>query len=1082
MAIKPLDDRLASMVKMDEEGGPTLEPSEMPAPLELGEPRLQTENAEMVAGLSSSLGGKLLEGLTKRGAKAAREPAIIPDKKPAAPPPGPPSVPVENPPIAPPPKVAPAPVDAAKMLEMEKSRKELIDSKQTLGAPSPTAAQEAAGVVETPISTMAFDNESMRATVMAASEAALKEEPSMSVRSIYMRAVNAGLPKAQAERILEGLPMESSVGGSELSKNLAGLVNLHDNSAKQLDDLFQKMANGELDDNGKLELRQQMAFHDSVVKSLKGVQVDIARSMNVFKRVRDAGPGLKQTDIRKVLDEVGGDDSLLRLASDYLNVPTRAGKNRLLEVGLGKRLSNSWMYTYQAHLLTNPESHGYNLVGSVLFGAAAPVERSLAVGIGAARQAFNVGSSERYYMADVLARLSGVQNGILDGWELAAHVARTGERATAKGDQPLEPLRSEYFSEAPVKTGNVLGLGLDVASMSATGLTTGIPVPVSPMLGGLMDFGRDVGRIPDISNNWIGKSVDRIGFLTGLPFRALAMADEFVGGVNARMQLHEEAWKFANDTYDRLIASGMSPDDATKETQRMTTALLNERPATLAADVESFRKQSTLMEEIDRSTKLGSFYYKLDHAFQIPALKVFVPFAKTITNLFIEGAARTPFANFVSPRFWDEWNKGGKHRDLAMSRIAIGGAAASSAAYLSMENRLTGPGPSAPEDKAALLAIGVQPYSFIYQTDEFSPESLDRLSRLTKVTPGAGPAQGLLFISYARFEPVSLPFAVGAGIGEYLKFHKGKPGEDNLLKLALAGSDAAGQYIANLPSAQGIGDIVSILRGRQEDGGRKVVDVFERMSRQYADFLFTGTPVVGFSNSSLVAKMERIMDPTIRSTKPMDEDVPPGLRAFAEQRARLMSRLPGVSAGVPAERDNLGRERKVANRGLDNYWNFIPTVSVTEGKRGKTDEALISIDHGISRPNDKWSGVSLSAEQYNRYKELYGQVIKLPGSADGIPRNLEQAIPVELESLRNDALMSGQTFGKGDAQKAVDALTSKYRRIAKMRMIGFDNSPQVGQGMAPDMTEFGLVGMKIEYPELAALVKRNKDFERIEGR
>lgn len=1111
MAIKPLDQRLASMMQESRADVPT-EPIDLPAPIDPGEQRIQTEEAELVAGigtrLSEILGGRLLKGVTEKGAKAAREPAIIPDAPPAAPtqaaptpaaqqpaPPtkaapqpkkvegaGAPAIPVEDPPVASPPKVAPAPVDAAKMLEMEKSRKELLENQATLGAPSPTAAQEAAGVTKTPISTMAFDDESMRATIRAASEAALKDEPSMSLRSIYMKAINAGLTESQADRILQGLPMESAVGGSELAKNLAGLVHLHDNSARQLDDLFQLMTDGKLDDVGKLQLRQQMAFHDSVVKSLKGVQVDIARSMNVFKRVKDSGPALKQADIRKILDEVGGDDALLRLASDYLNVPTRAGKNRLLEAGLGKRLSNAWMYTYQAHLLTNPESHGYNLVSNVLFGALAPVERSVAVAIGAARQSMNIGSSERYYMGDILARISGIQNGLMDGWELAAHVARTGQRATAKGDQPLEPLRAEYFSDVPVKTGNVLGTGLDIASMTATTMATGLPVPVSPMLGGLMDFGKEVARIPDITNSWVGRSVDKIGFLTGLPFRALAMADEFTGGVNARMQLHEEAWNFANKEYDRLIAAGMTPEDATKETVRMTTALLNERPATIAANVESFRKQSTLMEELDRTTKLGSFYWKLDHAFQQPGLKVFMPFAKTITNIFIEGAARTPVANFVSPRFWDEWNKGGKHRDLAMARLAVGGTAAYTFANLSMENKVTGPGPESPEDKAALTAIGWQPYSRIFQKDEFEPGPLGRLSTLTKVTPGSGPAEGLLFVSFARFEPVSLPFAVGAGIGEYLKFHKGRPDESDVLKLVLAGSAAAGDYITNLPAAQGIGDLVSIMRGRQEDGGRKVVDVFERLSRQYADYLYTGTPIVGFSNSSIIAKMERIIDPELRSTMPADQDVPHGLRAFAEQRSRLFSRLPGISAGVPEERDNVGRIRKVVNRGLDNWWNFIPTISVTEGKRGPMDEALVSIDYGISRPNNRWSGVGLSGEQYNRYKELYGQIVKIPGSADGVPRNLEQAIPVELEALRMDALISGQTFLKGDAQKAVDALVSKYRRVAKIRMIGFDDSPQMGQSMAPDLSEFGLFSPKIEYPELAAAVKRNKDFERIEGR
>jgi hypothetical protein len=71
----------------------------------------------------------------------------------------------------------------------------------------------------------------MQATVRSAAESVLKNEPSMSIRSIYMRAVSAGVPETHAERILQGLPMESSVGGSQLAQQVAGVLKLHDDSA-----------------------------------------------------------------------------------------------------------------------------------------------------------------------------------------------------------------------------------------------------------------------------------------------------------------------------------------------------------------------------------------------------------------------------------------------------------------------------------------------------------------------------------------------------------------------------------------------------------------------------------------------------------------------------------------------------------------------------------------------------------------------------------------------------------------------------------------------------------------------------------
>ncbi len=1083
MSLPPITQRLDELLSSNQ---PTEDPTnESFTPISEGEKNLENSEPVQVAGLgrlvelgtglitkpvqagaqfiSEAAAPEVLAPIVKKGVKSKVDPKVTPDPLPIAPTPPAPTVAAEVAPTIPKAE-APAPVSGERMMEQAAERERIIQAGGEPGAPSPTAAQAAAGVTETPISTLPFDNETMQATVRSAAESVLKDEPSMSIRSIYMRAVSAGVPETHAERILQGLPMESSVGGSQLAQQVAGVLKLHDDSASLLDNLFGKMAAGQLDDTGKLQLRQQMAYHDNVVKNLKGIQVDIGRTMNVFKRVQDKGPGFKPTDIRAILDEVGGDESLSRLAEAYLLSPTRAGKNKLLEVGFGKKLSDAFMFTFQSNLMTNPDSHAYNFVSGALFGPAAPIERTLAVGYGKIRQAIIPNADkDRFFMGDVLARTSGLANGILDGWDLLKHVVRTGERATAKGDVKINPLSAEAFSDVPVRVGNIATL------------------PISPILGGLSDFGKEIYRTPDLTNTWIGKGLDYLGLFHGSVFRAISGADEFIGGISARMQLHEDAWRFANTEYDKLIASGMTEADALKETQRLVAALMDERPATMAANVENFRKQSQLATEFDRSTKLGEFYWKLNDMFQIPALKVFVPFAKTISNVFIESSARVPGMNLLSPRFWDDYDKGGRYRDLAMARLSAGGLAVSTFAYLSMNNRVTGSGPSQPEDLAALEKIGYQRRSLIYKKDEISFANLSRLSQLTKITTGQGPLEGYIFISYARFDPLSLPINAGADIGDALKFHRGKPDEPMIMNLVLAGSGASAEYMTNIPAMQGIGDMVSILKSRQEDGGRKVVDIFDRLAKQYANYLFTGIPGIGFANSSLMAKMERLTDPTIRSTRPSEADVPLGMRFFAEQRAFVQSRIPYLSQSLEPELDSLGRVRKVENRGLDYWANYSPITSVTVGKRSLADEALVSIDYGISRPRDTWDGVKLSAKQFNRYKELYGQVVKIAGS-DGQERNLERAIPFELTQAREDAINAGESFTKGEMQKFVDRLTSNYRRIAKLRMIGFDPSPDAGQSEAANLDEAGFLDEKIEFPDLAKLVRRNKEFIRIEGK
>lgn len=1037
MAIKPINERLNEILpEGDVNAIPSTPSNEVNLnPVTPNEVEAQTEDIQVAGLLNPKLLSEVLEPLIRKGAKSKREPKITPDAEKVVTPP------VETKPIdvvAPPKPLveAPRPVSAERMQTQINKRQEVIEA----GAP-PLKTDE------TPISTVAFDTDEMRATVQSAAEIAVSQEPAMSVRSMYMRAINAGVPEATAKRILEGLPMESTVGGSELAKNMAGLLKLHDDSASKLDDLFGRMSRNELDQNGQLELRQQMAFHDMVVKQLKGVQVDIGRAMNTFKRVRDTGPGFAETDVRKILDDLGGDKTLQRLAQDYLEMPNQKAKNKLLEKGLGAKMYDAWMYVYQSHLLNDPVTHAYNFTGNAILGVLAPVERSLAVGLGTARKAFGIGGADQFYMSDIQARLSGFHNGMLDAWELMSHTAKTGARSTAKGDAPIEPLSSEAFSDTAVTI-----------------------------------FGKELYRTPDLKNTWVGKTLDGLGFFNSIPFRALGAADEGMGGIAARMQLHEEAWRFANDEYEKLINAGMKEADAMDEVKRMVAGFLDERPASIEANVDAFRKQATLQTDLDRETVLGEFYWKMDHVLQMPALKVFVPFSKTITNIFNEGAARIPGLNLLSTRFWDDFDKGGRYRDLAISRVAMGGAAASSMAYLSMQNRITGSGPGQTEDKAALMAMGWQPYSFIFGPGEISGENAERLSKLTKVTPGQGPMAGYTFVSYARFDPISPILAVGADFGDAMKFHRGKPDDEVVTQTALAVAGSTAEYLSSLPVAGFIGDIVSISRSRQEDGGEKVVQIMDRLARQYTDFLITGTPVVGFANSSVVAHIERLIDPTIRSTRPSEMDVKPGLKFAYESMARLKSRIPGLSKDVPPELDNLGRERVVQNRGLDNYWNFNPVLSVTGGKRSKADEALASLDFGISRPRDTWDGVKLSAEQFNTYKRLYGQEIKLAVTADGVPRNLEEVIPLALKEAEDDAIAAGQSFAKGEKQQLIEQLTSKYRRIAKLRMIGFDNSPDPNQSDAPDLSEAGFLDNRIMYPELSAAVKKNKEFKRVNGK
>lgn len=1029
---------------------------------------LEFPEYEQTAGLLTSAVKKIspktaLKPLLEKGARIKQEATILPDPPPVAPTPA--AVTPAAPKPAVKPSIVPVPADEAQRLAQERKAME--------------GAGPAATTPETPISNLAFDNDGLQATVRVMAENAVKNEPTMSVRSIKMRMMNAGVPENIANRLLEGQPLESTIGSSELAKTVSGVVELHDSSAKILDNLMEKMAAGQLDQAGQLELRQQMAFHNIITSSLKGVQVDVARSMNVFKRVKDSGPGFRPIDMRAILDEAGGEKALLQIANDYIKLEGRKGKNQLIEVGLGKRLRDAWINTWQSNLLTDIAPHAYSFTSGVLNTIRAPVERMFAIPVGAVREGVSHAmgkptSGDRFFMSDIQARLSGFFPGVADAWVTLAKGGpkaklpftdieftlptpfskEYGLRSSAKGDAVVAPLSGAAFSDVPVR------------------------LPFSS---------KELFRTPDFTSGFIGKGLDAMGYMYSVPFRAMRAADDFIGMTVSRMQLHEEAWHISQNEYDKFVAAGMKHEDALAETQRVVASFMDERPASLQASMDKARQQATFTEDFNKETKLNEFYWKTDQIFQSTYLKPFLPFSRAITQEFLHTAAATPGMNVISPKFWDAWNAGGKERDLAFTRLALGGMAGYTALQFATDNRLSGSGPSQLQDRQALEALGWQKYSIIFRPGEISPEMMERLKGVTKVTQGQGNLDGFTFVSYARYSVFSPILAVGADFADAQKFHVGRPDEEEWSKLALAYAGSNMEYLKNLPSVQAVGELVDILRTKHEDGGEKVYNFLTKIGKQYLDVLYTGTPIVGSTNASAIAHIERLNDPLIRSTRVDEMNVPEHLRIVYEQINRVRSRMPVYSEGLPAELDSIGRRRYAENNMWEVTANAIPIVQATKGKRDPFMEAMVSIDHGVSRPRETWDGVKLSGPQLNRYKQLYGQEVMIDPSlfvstATGAPMNLEMAMPILLKEKEAYEISEGRTFGKGDAQNFADNVIKKYRRIAKLRMIGFDPSPELGQTEIPDLSESGFLDEKVEFPELGAAIDKTKKFYSLYGK
>ena len=921
-------------------------------------------------------------------------------------------------------------------------------------SPAPTEYQVYEGFGTGRLSTVPFDDDSLRATVQATSQKFLdKDAGNTTVQQLYDKAIERGIPETMAQKVLNGIPFESKIGNNELSTNMAGMLQLMDDSSAYADSLFKKLEEdySNFTDVDRFNLGQQLAYHESIMNSVAGASSDIARAMNTFKRAKDTMPVLNGPEFKAILDGTISKEAMLELAKRYNAVESRAGKNALIkqQKGLYTKIGEGMYYTFQSNLLNDPATIARNITGSLTQGAFISLEDVIGAGIGKLRGTMT-GATDYTEFDDVVNGLSGFYNGVYDGFEQLSNVVKTGERATFKGETVNNPLSSTYLADTEFSL-----------------------------------FGKQFKTDPDLENTFFGKAIDSIGFLQSIPFRGLSGTDELISGTVSRMALHREASKFARARITELTNSGSSMDDATDMVSKEVATFLREQPADIYANVEEIRNMVSFQYKFNKysdnlieSNVAGAY----DHAarlFDIPALKILQPFAGTVTKIIDQGASRMPGANFISPQFYKDWNRGGAYRDRAMARLTLGSTISAATATLAMDNKVTGYGPAAPEDRAALQAQGWQPYSFTYSGNM----SEENIKRLNDITPsGSGNDKTYISLQGMGIEPLSQIFAQGADFADAMKLYHDDPNASELeaVSMAIVGSNA--NYVSNMPMMAAVGDIMSIARGKYDDNGEKVVAIVERLATQFGKAAMLSVPGVSLVGSSAFSHLAKTIDRPAASIMPDTMNPTATDRIVQESWKSFATRIPVLRGEFDMELDNAGRPRYNRNTYLESYINFVPNFSVTKGQMSKMDEVLVENKHGIARPSKSMDGVEMNAQQYNRFKRLYGQEIALEVVTDnGIERmNMEKAIPVELENAIKDREIGGMSpLDIKQRQEIINATISKYRKAAKERMLGiaekdestgktiYTKTPATGQ-------DYGFSDDKIEFPELVDEINRQK--------
>jgi hypothetical protein len=334
------------------------------------------------------------------------------------------------------------------------------------------------------------------------------------------------------------------------------------------------------------------------------------------------------------------------------------------------------------------------------------------------------------------------------------------------------------------------------------------------------------------------------------------------------------------------------------------------------------------------------------------------------------------------------------------------------------EGKLTGYGPMRMEDKKALEGTGWQQFSLIFDAKDVDEELMAKFEQLTTVSRGPDK----IYVSYAGLEPIATMLGIGATSGEYAQM---TPGGGDMDKLVMGGALGVYQYTSEQPMLQGFSDIIKVFSSGAKDAPTLFYDLIKQTSKQVIEFGIGGSPLG--VHSSLIANIERIVDPTKSNTMPGQMStksgvVEPAVRAFYEAVNYAKSRNSLTSDSLPPSLDTItGEVQKVGEGNL--YEAFNP-FKISSGKYNQSKGVLVA--YGVPQyiPPKSFDGIQLSAQQYNRWIELATQ--------DGV---LEQ----QIEYLgMSDSLQNMASQDLGAAQNILKKTISDAYEMAKAKLIQED--------------------------------------------
>jgi hypothetical protein len=287
----------------------------------------------------------------------------------------------------------------------------------------------------------------------------------------------------------------------------------------------------------------------------------------------------------------------------------------------------------------------------------------------------------------------------------------------------------------------------------------------------------------------------------------------------------------------------------------------------------------------------------------------------------------------------DDVNAGGARADVALAKMAVGMGYGVAIATAAGYGMVTGAAPADKTERQALEATGWKPFSI----------------RI-----------GDAYVDYRRMDPFSSILGIAATLGQPQTPH-GKP-------VDLASAFVSG-FLGQLTDKTFLTGLSDFVVAASDESGSKLEAWVKRFAGSFVP--------------ALASQTAQIIDPSKRVTETLADT--------------LQSRIPGMSQGLPAQRDILG----------DPLRTFSP---VTPVENDRAAAAIVSTGARIGELGKTLQGRKLTGQEYDAYERLAGQYLR-----EGIENWIDTPDWLEMDDAgRRELIEELANEAREDARQELD--------------------------------------------------------------